>query len=140
PGSLRPQPQLGAGPQPPASPPAGLSACPPRPRGGVGGLEIVPGTPRTPRLREVWGLGIAAVAPAIKYTNSVCPLGMERRYIDLDDRKPQYPEFFQEKEDGKDSEGESRRLTLGCLSVWKRPVLPDWLHVPQGQASAGMGT
>lgn len=57
PGSLRPQPQLGAGPQPPASPPAGLSACPPRPRGGVGGLEIVPGTPRTPRLREVWGLG-----------------------------------------------------------------------------------
>lgn len=57
PGSLRPQPQLGAGPRPPASPPAGLSACPPRPCLGGGGLAIVPGTPRTPRLREVWGPG-----------------------------------------------------------------------------------
>lgn len=51
PGSLRPQPQLGAGPQPPASPPAGLSACPPRPRWGWGACDY----PRYPKDAEVTG-------------------------------------------------------------------------------------
>nr|BAE34434.1 unnamed protein product [Mus musculus] len=65
---------------------------------------------------------------------SACPpssTGQHGSQTSLCGIRPQYPEFFQEKEDGKDSEGESRCLTLGCLSVWKRPVLPDWLHVPQ---------
>ncbi|CAO2629739.1 hypothetical protein LEMLEM_LOCUS20626 [Lemmus lemmus] len=81
----------------PASPPA-------LPIQGGGPLGIIPGTPRTPRLREVWILAgtrpiglaganspltlkIAAVAPAIAYTSSICPMGTKQGYIDLDDRK-----------------------------------------------------